>query len=97
MSWLSETFRLTTTKGQSTTVGDLTVTPEARALAVRLPFAGFVWNWPGAVRVERGDQVERLRIVDVSRVVQLGLLAATLFLMLFGRARDARRKGKRDD
>jgi len=97
LSWLSETFRLTTTKGQSTTVGDLTVTPEARAFVVRLPFAGFVWNWPSAVRVERGGQVQRLRIVDVSRVAQLGLLAAMLLLVLFGRGIDARRKEKRDD
>ena len=97
MSWLSETLRLATTAGQPTTVGDVTVTPEARAFVVRLPFAGFVWNWPSAVRVERGGQVQRLRIVDVSRVAQLGLLAAMLLLVLFGRGIDARRKEKRDD
>jgi len=90
-------LRLTTTAGQPTTVGDVTVTPEARAFVVRLPFAGFVWNWPTAVHVQRAGEVQHLRIVDVSRVAQLGLLAATLLLVLLGRGVDARRKEKRDD
>jgi hypothetical protein len=56
------------------TVGEVTVTPRARALLVRLPWGGFVWNRPTAVMVERGGQVRRIPVVDVTRILQLGLL-----------------------
>jgi hypothetical protein len=58
--------------------GGVTVTPLARSLAVRLPFgAGFVWNRPRALLVEREGRVERVRVVDVTRAVQLGILVST--------------------
>ena len=40
------------------TVGDVTVTPLARALVVRLPQGGFVWNRPTALTVERAGAVQ---------------------------------------
>jgi hypothetical protein len=36
---------------------------------------GFVWNRPTAVLVERDGQAHRIRIVDVTRILQVGLLA----------------------
>jgi hypothetical protein len=60
------------------TVGDVTVTPRARALVVRLPQAGFVWNRPVAVTVERAGAVRRIPVVDITRVLQLGLLGLGL-------------------
>ena len=60
------------------TVGDVTVTPRARALVVRLPRAGFVWNRPTAVTVERAGEVRRVPVVDVTRILQLGLLGLGL-------------------
>ena len=57
------------------TVGDVTVTPRARALVVRLPQGGFVWNRPTAVTVERAGAVRRVPVVDVTRLLQLALLA----------------------
>jgi len=60
------------------TVGDVTVTPRARALVVRLPQAGFVWNRPTAVTVERAGEVRRVPVVDVTRILQLGLLGLGL-------------------
>jgi hypothetical protein len=56
------------------TVGGLTVTPQSRALVVRLPQGGFVWNRPTAVLVEHDGQARRIPIVDVTRIVQVGLL-----------------------
>jgi hypothetical protein len=56
------------------TVGEVTVTPQARALLVRLPWAGFVWNRPTAALVEQAGQVRRIPVVDVTRILQLGLL-----------------------
>jgi hypothetical protein len=57
------------------TVGDVTVTPRSRALVVRWPKGGFVWNRPTAVLVERDGQARRIPIVDVTRSLQVGLLA----------------------
>jgi hypothetical protein len=57
------------------TVGDVTVTPLARALVVRLPQGGFVWNRPTALTVERAGAVRRVPVVDVTRLLQLGVLA----------------------
>jgi len=54
------------------TVGDVTVTPRARALVVRLPQGGFVWNRPTAVTVERAGAARHLPVVDVIRLLQLG-------------------------
>jgi hypothetical protein len=56
------------------TVGEVTVTPRARALVVRLPWGGFVWNRPTAAMVEQAGQVRRIPVVDITRILQLGLL-----------------------
>jgi hypothetical protein len=68
------------------TVGNITVTPQSKALIVRLPKGGFVWNRPTAVLVERDGQARRIPIVDVTRILQVGLfglavLAGSLSLL----------------
>jgi hypothetical protein len=55
----------------------VTVTPEARALVVRLPFGGFVWNHPAALLVERAGQTERVVIGDVTLMAQIAILMLT--------------------
>lgn len=55
--------------------GDTTITPEARALVVRLPFVGFVWNRPAAVVVERAGRRERLPVNDPTRALLLAMAA----------------------
>ena len=72
-------------------VGDVTVTPRARALVVRLPRGGFVWNRPSAVLVERAGQVRRIQVWDVTRVLQLGLLGLGLAIALAIPLRPSRR------
>ena len=73
-------FQLRSMHDDSVTVRGITVTPVSRVLSVRLPFAGFVWNHPQAVVVERDGRVERIPIVDVTRIVQLGLLTLTVII-----------------
>jgi hypothetical protein len=70
-----------TASGNPVTVGDVTVTPQSQALMVRWPLGGLVWNRPIAILVEREGQTQRIPIVDVARVVQLGLLS---FILAFG-------------
>lgn len=67
-----------TRAGEAVTAGGVTVIPQAQALTVRLPFGGFVWNRPVAVLVQRGRQTERIPIIDMTRVVQVGLVGLGL-------------------
>ena len=79
-----EMVKRQTLSGEATTVGDITVTPQSQAVTVRWPSGGLVWNRPVAVVVERDGMRERTRVVDVTRMVQLGLLGLTLvFSMVF--------------
>jgi hypothetical protein len=56
------------------TVGDVTVTPQSKALIVHLSKGGFVWNRPSAVLVERGGRARRIPIIDITRILQVTLL-----------------------
>jgi hypothetical protein len=59
---------------ESVTAHHVTVTPQSRALMVRLPKGRLVWNRPTAVLVEQHGRVRRIPIVDVTRILQVGLL-----------------------
>jgi hypothetical protein len=81
--------------GVARQVGDVQITPESLVLLVRLGNFGHVWNWPLAVTVARtgasasahaGPQIERKYIVDVTRITQWVLGAATLFVVLRARS-----------
>jgi hypothetical protein len=82
---LGKIIRCQTVSGSSVTVGDVTLTPQSQALTIRWPYGGLVWNRPIAILVERGQQVERVPIVDVTRMLQLVLLGlgVTLGLIRF--------------
>jgi hypothetical protein len=74
------------------TVGDVTVTPRARALVIRLPQGGFVWNRPTALTVQRAGTVRHTPVVDVTRILQLGALAlAAAIAVAAGRSHAERR------
>jgi len=77
-------FRWQTTSGETTTHGDVKVTPQSRALTVRWPRGGWVWNCPVAVLVERDGQERRVPIVDVTRVAQLMLYGFSVVFVLSG-------------
>ena len=91
MANLNKLFQWQTISGNAVTAGDFTVRPQSQALTIHWPGGGFVWNRPGAVLVERGGSTERIPIVDVTRMAQLGLLGlglVFLFLSLVQRRRD---------
>ena len=74
MAGLKEMLKWQRLSGDKVSVGDVTVTPQSQALTVRWPNGGFVWNRPVSVLVQRGEESERIPIVDVTRMAQLGLL-----------------------
>ena len=90
-------LHLQTISGPSVTRGDLTVTPLAQALSIRLPFGGFVWNRPVAVLVERDGRLERITIVDITRLIQLGTLGLGLLFSFMIWLVSSRRKELKDE
>lgn len=79
-----DVFQWQRISGQPLAVNGLTITPQSRALTIRLPFGGFVWHRPTSVVVEQNGQVKRLPIVDVTRMLQLGLLVTSVGIVLAG-------------
>ena len=71
-------IRLETHTGEPVTVGDTTLTPQSRAVIVRWPRGGFVWNRPIGVIVDRDGQTWRVPIIDVTRAVVWALAGWTL-------------------
>ena len=63
--------------GQPVQVGEQTVTPQTRVLALRLPFWGFVWNRPVAIQVEGNGRSQRLPIPDLTRMILIAASAVT--------------------
>ena len=95
MKRLKKMIQWHTVPGNPVTAGDVTVTPQSQALIVRWPWGGLVWNRPVAVLVKQGEQTERVPIVDVTRILQLGLLGLSLaFAMVTFIPRDRERRNR---
>jgi hypothetical protein len=70
--------RWETATGEPVTVGNATVTTESQALVVRWPRGGWVWNRPLAITIETDGETRRVPIVDVTRMAQVVLWAASV-------------------
>jgi hypothetical protein len=92
MAQLKKVLQWQTLSGDKATIGDVTVTPQSQALTVRWPNGGLVWSRPAAVLVERGEQTERVPIVDVTRIAQLGLFGLSLVFIMMTIVRSVRRR-----
>ncbi len=97
MARFKEILRWQTISGDKVTSGDVSVTPQSQALIIRWPHGGLVWNRPVAILVERGEQTERIPIVDVTRMVQLGLLGLSLVFSIFILLLSARQRRDRNE
>ncbi len=90
---LGEIIKWQTLSGKAVTVGDVTVVPQSQALTLRWGrHGGLVWNRPAALLVKRGDQTERIPIVDPTRAVQLGLFGFCLSFCMIVFVVSARRR-----
>jgi hypothetical protein len=72
--------------------GNIYLTPESQALTLRWPWGGFVWNRPSAITVEKDGSIQRLPIIDVTRLIQLGLIGFSLTLGLITLLNSIRRR-----
>ena len=97
MTRLKDHIQVHTGVGQPVIAGDTIVTPQFRALIVRLPIGGFVWNRPTAILVEQGGQTKRILIRDVTRITQLSLLGFSLVLSIVSVIKFSQRKESVND
>jgi hypothetical protein len=80
MIWLRNFIQYQTRTGQPVEAGATVVIPRSRALIVRWPFGGWVWNRPVSVTFQDGERTRRTPVIDLTRVVQLSLFGlATIF------------------
>ena len=83
--------------GKTITKGEITVTPEAQSLIVKLPFWGFVWHRPVALVVEKDGRQERIPIFDATRAAVWGMVvigtAVSLMVMFTGLMRRMEENG----
>jgi len=82
MARLSDYVEVQTRERSPIQVGDRTITLQSKAVSVRWPGGGWVWNRPVAAVVERDGVVERIPIVDVTRLAILALVGGTALLWL---------------
>jgi hypothetical protein len=86
MNRLTEIVQWRTKSGQPVTVDDITVTPQSWTLIIRWPHGGWVWNRPVAIQAARrdhlGEGVQRIPIMDITRLAQVGLLGFSLIFLI---------------
>ena len=95
MGALSRYVQYTTSSGRPIAYGNVVATPISRVLSIKLPYWCFVWNRPVALRIEEGESIRTLPIVDVTLMVQIGLFSLSLasaFIALVARRAKKRRK-----
>lgn len=78
--------------GQPMIVQDITLTPLSQALIVRLPWSVGIWHRPTAVLMQQGERVRRMPIVDLTRLLQLGLLGFSVVMAIVRVVAFVRRK-----
>ena len=69
-------------RGESLYLHGFHITPVSRAVSLRWPGGGLLWQWPLAVEVRDGKRTYRQRIPDATRraTIALFLLASALLL-----------------
>ena len=77
----------------SVALDGVTVMPRSRAVTIRLRNGGLVWNRPTAVVVEQAGRQRRIPIVDVTRILQLGLLGVAVLTAVASLRARRRRTG----
>lgn len=74
-------FSIRRQRGAPQIAGFYTVTGESLVVEARWPGGGLVWNTPIALHVQRRGHTEIRHIVDSTRLMQLGLAAATIVVV----------------
>ncbi|GMQ79159.1 MAG: hypothetical protein BMS9Abin02_1719 [Anaerolineae bacterium] len=76
MSPLSKYVSWQNRRGEPIYTDKFTVTPESQSLIFQVPYFHFSWNRPVAVYVDDGKVEKRVRVRDLTRIIQLGIVSA---------------------
>lgn len=100
MSNFKDILQIKSVRGERIEFEDTAVTPLSKSLVLRLPIGGFVWNRPVGIEVEKDQNIERIPIIDVTLMVQLGLFAIgtilTIAFWLISRKKSIRESNKKE-
>lgn len=80
MTHLTDIVQVKTVQGTAVHTPHHTLIPESRALTIRFPYGGIVWQRPTAVLVRQNNQTRRLPIIDITRTATWSLLGLGLLL-----------------
>jgi len=78
MSLFSNFIRWENQSGEPVISGKVAVTPESQSLLLQIPYFHFSWSRPLAVYVDDGQVTQRIRVHDMTRIIQLGIFSAGL-------------------
>ena len=67
-------LKIQTRSGTPIQAGNITIQPVSQSVSWISQRFGFVWNRPSALIVESKDGTQKMPIIDLTRVAQLGLL-----------------------
>jgi hypothetical protein len=89
---IGDWFQWEKISGEPMEAENVRVTPQARVLAVRAPFGGFVWNRPVSLVVEREGERAQVTIPDVTLMLQVlfGLAVVVFSILFFGQRKGVR-------
>lgn len=82
MVHFSDLVQIQTRSGSVVTAGGIAITPISQQLVVRLPGARIEWHRPAAILVARAGQVQRIPIVNVTRLIRFGLWSVCFSLLV---------------
>ena len=83
--------------GPAYKIGKYTLTPKSQSIGLRVRQGGAVWRRPLGVTVDDGAGEYFLPIIDYTRIIQAGLLAAAAFMALFYFVSTFRKKKEQQD
>lgn len=84
--------RWQTVTGQSLNVNGFTLTPQSQVLIIRFPWSAFLWQRPTALLIEGNGQRKRLPLVDLTRLIHLGLWSLGVLILIVRFVQRSRRK-----
>lgn len=82
MGQINQFVRVETHKGKSIATAFGKITPISQVLFIRFPFGGYVWNRPIAIEVQTDQAVNRIRILDVDRLIRMGLSVISFVIVV---------------
>ena len=84
MGKLRELLSIKTTSGDPVKLNDYTLTPQSQTVILGGSTRGIIWNRPLAVVVEQDGTIKRLPVIDLTRLIQVGLLLTGVIGTIFG-------------